>query len=153
MRFETRFIFATAMSALAFVMTGGVRAAEQAVKAEEAKAAPSAPAETSIPFANMGGIRDWEAADNSSIYVQDNSRNWYLAKLSAPCVDLPFATTIGFETRGVNQLDRFGTVIVAGQRYPLTSFVASGPPPSRVKADTKAGANSGQGDPDKPAKP
>lgn len=126
MRIEPRFILATMMAATAFVMTGGVRAAEQAVQAETAT-------ETSIPFVDMGGIRDWQAIDDSSLYVQDSRRSWYLARLIAPCTDLTFATTIGFETKGVNRLDKFGSVVVNGQRCALTSFIASGPPPPKAK--------------------
>lgn len=128
MRIDSRLIFATLMAATAFVMTGGVQAAEQAVQAAEAKAV-----ETSIPFANMGGIRDWSAVDDMTLYVQDSGRSWYLARLGAPCMDLTFATTIGFETKGANRLDKFASVIVSGQRCPLASFVASGPPPARPK--------------------
>ena len=51
----------------------------------------------------------------------------------APCTDLTFATVIGFETKGVNRLDKFGSVVVSGQRCPLSSFVASGPPPPKAK--------------------
>jgi hypothetical protein len=127
MRIEPRFIFATLMAASAFVMTGGVQGAEQAVQAETAT-------ETSIPFVDMGGIRDWQAIDDSALYVQDSRRSWYLAKLLAPCTDLTFATVIGFETKGVNRLDRFGAVVVNGQRCALSSFVASGPPPAKNKA-------------------
>jgi hypothetical protein len=118
------------MAATAFVATGGVRAAEQAVAAEEAKLAGK---ETSIPFANMGGIRDWRAIDDSSLYVQDIQRNWYIARLSAPNSDLTFVTAIGFETKGTNQLDRFASLVVGGQRVALSSFVASGPPPPKAK--------------------
>jgi hypothetical protein len=130
MKIESRFIAATLMAATAFVATGGVRAAEQAVAAEEAKLAGK---ETSIPFANMGGIRDWRAIDDSSIYVQDIQRNWYIARLSAPNPDLTFVTAIGFETKGTNQLDRFASLVVGGQRVALSSFVASGPPPPKAK--------------------
>jgi hypothetical protein len=126
---------ASLLAATAFVLTGGVQAAEQAVKAEEGVTAAH---ETSIPFANMGGIRDWKAIDDETLYVQDVRRNWYIAKLIAPCPDLMFATAIGFETKGVNQLDKFGSVIVRGQRYQLASFVASGAPPAKAKPE-KAG--------------
>jgi len=129
MKIESRFVFAALMATTAFVMSGGVRATAQAVAAEE-----SIGKETSIPFANMGGIRDWRAVDDSTLYVQDIRRNWYLAKLAAPTPDLTFATAIGFETRGTNQLDKFGTVVVGGQRIPLTSFVSSAPPPVKAKA-------------------
>lgn len=129
MRIEPRFLLATLLAATAFIATGGMQATAQAVKAEEGKAAT----ETAIPFANMGGIRDWQAIDDSTLYVQDNRRNWYLARLAAPCTDLSFATAIQFETKGVSRLDKFGVVVVNGQRCPLASFVASGPPPSRKK--------------------
>lgn len=135
MKFESRFIFATLMAASAFVMTGGMRATAQAVAAVEGRAMGK---ETSIPFADMSGIRDWQAVDDSTLYVQDVRRNWYIAKLMAPNPDLMFVTTIGFETKGTNQLDRFGTVVVGGQRVPLTSFVASGPPPPKPKAGAAA---------------
>lgn len=130
MKTQSRFLFATLMAASAFVMTGGLQAAEQAVAAEQAQAAAK---ETSIPFVNMGGIRDWQAVDDSTLYVQDVRRNWYIAKLAMPSPDLTFATAIGFETKGVNQLDRFSSVVIGGQRYPLMSFVASGPPPAKPK--------------------
>jgi hypothetical protein len=49
------------------------------------------------------------------------------------CPDLGFAQTIGFETRGPDTLDRYGTLIVRGQRCPLKSLVESGPPPKKPK--------------------
>ena len=128
MKIESHFIIATLLAGSAFVMTGGVRATAQAIAAEQAIGK-----ETSIPFVNMGGIRDWKAIDDSTIYVQDIRRNWYVAKLAKPSPDLTFAQAIGFETKGVNQLDRFGTVVVSGERIPLTSFVASAPPPVKPK--------------------
>ena len=136
MKLEPTFIVAALLATTGFVMTGGVHATAQAVKAEEGQpvAAAAAVSETSIPFANMGSIRDWQAIDDSSLYVQDMSRNWYLAKLIAPCTDLTFANAVGFETKGLNQLDRFGTVIVRGQRCQMISFVTSGPPPAKTKA-------------------
>ena len=92
-----------------------------------------APAETSMPFANQGGVRDWQADGDSRIYVQDASGKWYLATLAVAAADLPFATKIGFETKGADRLDRFGVLIVQGARYPLSSLVQSGPPPAKSK--------------------
>ncbi len=129
MRIEPRFIIAALAAASAFVMTGGMHAAAQAIAAEQAIGK-----ETSIPFADMGGVRDWKAIDDSTLYVQDIRRNWYIARLAQPSPDLTFATKIGFETKGINQLDKFGTVVVGGERIPLTSFVASGPPPVKPVA-------------------
>jgi hypothetical protein len=124
-----RFALATAMATLAFVASGGVRAAEQAVQAEIA----AKPAEASIPFINHGGVRDWQVADDNKIYIQDSKGKWYLATLATSSPDLPFATAIGFETKGVDKLDKFGAVVVAGTRYPLSSLTESGPPPPKKK--------------------
>lgn len=100
-------------------------------------AAPSAPTQASIPFVNHGGIRDWQAVDRDTLYVQDQSRHWYKAELFAPCFDLPFAQAIGFETRGIDTFDRFSTVRVGRDRCAVQSLTRSDPPPA--KARTKHG--------------
>lgn len=123
-----RFALATALAAAAFAASGGLQAAEQAVAAEEAGGA-----EASIPFANRGGVRDWEAAGDDKLYIQDSQRKWYLATLATAAPELPFATNIGFETKGVDRLDKFGVVVIGGTRYPLKSLVSSGPPPAKPK--------------------
>ena len=95
-----------------------------------AMAAPAAP-QASIPFVNHGGIRDWRAVDNDTLYVQDRRRNWYRAELLGPCLDLPWAHAIGFETRGVDRFDRFSDVRVRGQRCAVQSLVRSEAPPAK----------------------
>ncbi len=129
---SSRIAFAASLSMFAFVASGGVRAAEQAVKAEQ-KALAAAPAEVAIAFVNQGGVRDWQADGDDKIYIQDAHKKWYLATLAMSAPDLAFATAIGFETKGVDRLDKFGSVVVAGTRYPLRSLVESGPPPPRQK--------------------
>lgn len=89
------------------------------------------PKQASIPFVNNDGIRDWRATDRQTLYVQDNRRKWYRATLFGPCLDLPFAQTIGFETRGTDTFDRFSTIVVRGDRCSLSSLEASEPPPKR----------------------
>lgn len=98
---------------------------------------PRKPVEVSIPFVNMGSIEDWRADGDSALYIQDVHRKWYHATLMGPCSDLPFANAIGIETRGVDTLDRFGTVIVRHQHCAIQSFVASGPPPKKPKPHKK----------------
>ncbi len=122
------FAFATAMAALAFTVSGGVQAAEQAVQAEQA-----AKADTYIPFVNRSGVRDWQVAGDDKIYIQASGGKWYLATLAVSSPDLAFATAIGFETKGIDRLDRFSSIVVAGTRYPLASLVESGPPPPKPK--------------------
>jgi hypothetical protein len=126
-----RFAFATAMATLAFVASGGVRAAEQAVQVAQVAAAK--PAETSIPLINQGGVRDWQVVGDDKVFIQDSKGKWYVATLAAPSPDLPYATAIGFETKGVDKLDKFGAIVVSGTRYQLASLVESGPPPPRKK--------------------
>jgi hypothetical protein len=94
---------------------------------------PAKPREASIPFVGMGSIRDWRADGSNALYVQGIGNRWYHATLMGPCNDLPFANTIGFDVRGTNQLDRFGTVVLRHQRCPITSLVESGPPPKKAK--------------------
>jgi hypothetical protein len=90
-----------------------------------------------IAFANHGGIRNWQAADNQTIYFQDGQRNWYKATLFAPAPDLPFAIGLGIDTRPMGTLDKWSAVYVGGMRYPFSSFEkVSGPPstPTHPKA-------------------
>jgi hypothetical protein len=101
------------------------------VVAQQAGSSASAPAEASIPFVNQRGVRDWQAAGDDKVYVQASGGQWYLATLAVNVPDLPFAQAIGFETKGLDRLDRFGSVVVAGNRYPLKSLVESGPPPRK----------------------
>ena len=96
-------------------------------------AAEFRPIEMSIPFVSHGGIRDWRAIDRDTLYVQDVHGYWYRAELMGNCLDLPYAEAIGFDASGTDRFDKFSTVIVRGQRCPLQSFVASGPPPRKER--------------------
>lgn len=102
-----------------------------AVQAAPARSA--AEPQASIPFVNHNGIRDWHAADDRTLYVQDSRRNWYRASLMGPCSDLPYALGIGFETRGIDRLDRFSSIRVGRDRCPIESLTRSAPPPAKAK--------------------
>lgn len=82
-----------------------------------------------IPFSS--NVRDFRADGRDAIYIQDAHRQWYRGTFIAPCHDLPFATAIGFNDRGVGGLDKWGTIYVRGTRCQLNSFVKSSPPPSK----------------------
>ncbi|WP_414900816.1 DUF6491 family protein [Sphingomonas flavalba] len=89
--------------------------------------------EASIPFASSS-INSWQADGNDAVYIQDLRRQWYRATLIGPCTELPFANAVGFDAgRALNTLDRFSTIVVRGQRCPLTSLVTSAPPPAKAK--------------------
>ena len=119
----------TAFAALALTATPAF-AAGHAVQ----QTASATPEEASIPFANHGGIWDWQAQGDQTIYFQDNARNWYKASLFAPSVDLPFAQAIGVAPGPLGSLDRWSSVYIHGQRYPIQSLVrVSGPPQHGVR--------------------
>ncbi|HTT01788.1 MAG TPA: DUF6491 family protein [Steroidobacteraceae bacterium] len=88
----------------------------------------------SIAFASHGGIYDWAADGDRGIYIQDNSRQWYYAKLLAPCINLPFAQRVGFVTEpGSGSFNKFSSIIVRGQQCFVQTFAKSAPPPSKTK--------------------
>jgi hypothetical protein len=93
-----------------------------------------ASAEVSIPFANFRGLRDFQAESKDVVYLQDRSRRWYRAELIGPCLELPWALRIGIDTRGSSSFDRFGSLLVRGERCQLRSLTRSdGPPKKRRK--------------------
>jgi hypothetical protein len=87
--------------------------------------------QASIPFASQGAsIRDWQANGRDGLWVQDAHKQWYYAELVTPCLGLDFAVRVGFETRGTDTLDRFGSVVVPGhERCAIKSFTKSEAPP------------------------
>ena len=95
-------------------------------------AASSAATDVKIPFANHGGIRDWEADRDQGLWVQDAHRRWYYAKLMGPCIGLNFAQTIGFDTHPMGSFDRFSSILVPGTgRCQVQSLRQSGAPAAK----------------------
>lgn len=64
--------------------------------------------ETSIPFADHGGIRNWTNGPfgTNTLYVQDRRQLWYQVELSGPCANDSFLT-IAYETGATGHFDRF----------------------------------------------
>ena len=90
--------------------------------------------EASIPFANHGGVRNWRADGDQTVYFEDSQRRWYKAELMSRANGLPFANAIGIDPGATDRLDRFGAIVVEGQRYPFKSFVrVDGPPEKKAK--------------------
>ena len=84
--------------------------------------------EASIAFPAYGTVRNFEADGDDGIWIEDQHRDWYYATLVGYCPDLNFAEAIGIDTRGTSRLDKFGAVIVKGQRCSFTSFVTAEKP-------------------------
>ncbi len=92
-------------------------------------AAEKAP-EVSIPFLDFNqSIHGWQADGRLGLWIEDVRKQWYYAKLQAPCIGLDFAVRLGFETRTYNTLDRFSFVIVPNEsRCEIASLTRSDPP-------------------------
>ena len=104
-----------------------------------ALAASSAPAVKSddavIHFANLGGINDWRADGDSTLYIQGRSRSdWYKATLMGPCTGLPFAQTVGFVSEPTGSFDKFSSIVVQGQTCQVQSLVKVAGPPASAKS-------------------
>ena len=88
--------------------------------------------EASIPFANNGGVDDWRAYDDHTIFFKDSRRQWYRAVLFGPAIDLTTTEDIGIDPSPSGSLDRWSTIYVRGHRYHFQSFEKIvGPPPRR----------------------
>ncbi len=94
--------------------------------------------ETSIPFIGTVGLYNFDAEDQDGVYLQDQSRRWYYARVLGPCTGLPFANRIAVDTRfNGTSLDRTGALLVDGDVCHLDSLVASNGPPKKVKPPKK----------------
>ena len=116
-------------------------AAPQSVDAPQ-KAAPAIGTEASVPFIHRAKLRHFEPdhSRDDAVYIQDQRRNWYHAKLSFPCPALDLALAIGVDTKGTNKLDRDSELLVRGDRCRLTSLTHSDAPPPKPKKAKKAKA-------------
>ncbi|HLG86729.1 MAG TPA: DUF6491 family protein [Alphaproteobacteria bacterium] len=80
----------------------------------KSQTAASEPA--SIPFVEFGNIYDWAGDGTRGIYIESSNGQWYYATFIAPCIQLPFAETIGFKTIPPLPLDKFDSIIVRGEQ-------------------------------------
>jgi hypothetical protein len=87
--------------------------------------------ETAIDYAARGGIRDWHADDEQSIYLMDRTGRWYRATFSHRCLNLPSNQAIAFETDALGRFDRFSTIGTADMRCQVESIVRSPRPAAK----------------------
>ena len=94
---------------------------------------PAAREEVRIPFASFGAIRNFRPVGDDVVYLEGRGRRWYRAELNGPCINLPAALRIGFDTRfNGNTLDNSSTLLVGGEACRISSLTrAAGPPPRR----------------------
>jgi hypothetical protein len=124
---------------LALPAAGTPALAQDRATAAPADAAETAP-EARIPFLDHGGIRDWQMGDSDTLYVQDRNRTWYEATLMRPVSGLKPSLVIGFDTGAPDTFDRFSTVVIDGERYPIASLVRlAGEPPADAEPEEAEG--------------
>jgi hypothetical protein len=93
-------------------------------------AAASLGEETYVPNVRSEGVAEWEADGENGLYIMSQDGRWYYARTATACPRLKTTLSLGFETRGPDRLDRFGTIIAEGWRCRLTSVTYSEGPPS-----------------------
>ena len=83
-----------------------------------------------LHFADLGGIRNWQADGSDALFIESVHGDWYRATFWAPCVDLPFAIAIAFVTEPNGNLERFSSILVDGERCSFRTFEHATEPPT-----------------------
>ena len=130
------FAFSVAVGLL--VSHGVTLAADEPAKAVEAPADGKAATEEKvpeayIPFANNGGVLDWQIVNENTVLIQDIHRKWYKAKLQGFVYGFGFNEYIGFVTSPGGTLERLSSLIIRGRHYPILSLTRTDPPPKPQK--------------------
>lgn len=102
-----------------------------AAATEPADAPRALGVESGITFPSESSIRNWQADRDRGLWIEGRRGEWFYGTFAGICRDIDFAHAIGVDTRGASRLDRFATILVRGERCPLTSFVTSAAPPSK----------------------
>lgn len=90
--------------------------------------------ETSIPFIGTVGLYNFEPDSDRGVWLQDQRRYWYYARIAGPCTGLGYTSRIAVDTRfGGSRLDRTGHLLVDGDRCQIDSLTKSAGPPPKVK--------------------
>jgi hypothetical protein len=117
--------------------------------ATRAADAPDAAAEARIPFANYGGIYNWQAVNDKTLLIERQDGKWFKATLLNSCFRLPFTERVGFESNPDGSFDKFSSIQVGSQKCQVVSLVESAPPAKKGKGQKSANGAA----PGKPAQP
>ncbi len=60
-------------------------------------------------------VSSWQPVSDRSLLLEARLNEWYLVDVYGPCLDLPFATTIGVQTSMNMVQARFDSILVNGQ--------------------------------------
>jgi hypothetical protein len=94
--------------------------------------------ELGVPAAIMfpqRNIRNFEADEDRGVWIEDQQRRWYYARLIGICPGLKFAQGIGFDTRGSSRFDRSSLLLVDGDHCAIESLVTSKRPLPRKERE------------------
>jgi hypothetical protein len=116
------------MKRLAFLMAALIAASGASGRAATAQDPVQSSAHASIPFVDHGGIRDWRADNDRSLWIQARNDQWFYAETFGPCIGLKFANRIGFVTEPSGSFDRFSSIIVDGQKCTIDTLRETAPP-------------------------
>ena len=99
---------------------------------------PKTASDVSIPFVSHGGVKDWRAIDDHTLYIEATGGQWFKATTMGDCIGLNFADKIGFDGGGTDTFDKFSRLIVRGQPCPIQTLEkVAGPPASKPKPQDK----------------
>ena len=94
--------------------------------------------DVSIPFVSNGGVKDWRAIDDHTLYIETQGGQWFKATTMGMCLGLNFENRIGFDGGGTDTFDKFSRLIVRGQPCPIQTLEkVDGPPASKPKPQDK----------------
>lgn len=94
-----------------------------------------------IPFATLGGIKDWRADGDKGMYIQGIvGGKWFYVTFFGFCPDLRFSDRVAFVTEPGPELDKFSSIFVNGTQCSFRTFAASAGPVAAKSAPAATGS-------------
>lgn len=122
------------MRIVAFLGVISALATGSAMAAPTEKVWPELGVETEIIFPQRN-VRNFEADEDRGLWIEDQQRRWYYARIKGICPGLKFAQGIGFDTRGSSRFDRSSRIVVEGDLCALETFVTAAKPVPRKQRE------------------
>lgn len=87
-----------------------------------------------IPFADLGAIRDFRPIGDEALLIEASGHRWYRATFYGRCIGLRSAENVAFMTEPGGSLDRFSAIYVDGRPCAFRSFEPTEPPAKKERA-------------------
>ncbi len=88
----------------------------------------------SIPFADLGAIRNFRPIGDEALLIEASGHRWFRATFYGRCLGLRSAENVAFMTEPGGSLDRFSAIYVDGHRCAFRSFEPTDPPAKKERA-------------------